>query len=127
MRAHILSTSAEMGSMLQAGLATEGGQHHVTVDTEVSTARRPIPLDVDLLIADLDHPCMPPAALLRRIAEHPAAKTARVVLLTGRCGTARRLLRNERWAVVVHSLRDLIHLYDTWIELLAKGQGPLAD
>ena len=109
--------------MLRAGLETEGGQHHVTVDVDVSTAERPIPLDVDLLIADLDHPCMAPAAMLRRLREHPAARHARVILLSSRCGTANRLRRDHRWATTVHSLRDVLHVHDVWLELLGGHGG----
>lgn len=117
-RAHIMTTSPDIGAMLEAALETEGGMHHVTVDAQISRADRPIPLDVDLLIADLDHPCMSPAAMLRRLEQHPAAEHARLVLLTSKCGTRRRLARDHRWAVVVHSLQDLMQLYDVWMEIL---------
>jgi CheY-like chemotaxis protein len=118
MRAHIMTTSPDIGAMLEAALETEGSNHHVTVDAEVSRADRPIPLDVDLLIADLDHPCMSPAAMLRRLEQHPAAEHARVALLTSKCGTRRRLVRDHHWAVVVHSLQDLLRLSDAWLEIL---------
>lgn len=118
MRAHIMTTSPDVGAMLEAALETEGGRHQVMVDVAVSRADRPIPLDVDLLIADLDHPCMSPAAMLRRLEQHPAAEHARVALLTSKCGTRRRLVREYHWAVVVHSLQDLLRLSDAWLEIL---------
>jgi hypothetical protein len=111
--------------MLRAGLELEGGRHHVTVDAEVATAERPIPIDVNLLIADLDHPCLPPRVMLRHLAAHPVVQHARVILLSSSCSTARRLKRQYGWATVVHSLRDLLHVYDIWIEVLqASGEGP---
>ena len=108
--------------MLRAGLEMEGEEHHITIDADVSTAERPIPLDADLLIADLDHPCMAPSAMLRRLQRHPATQHARVVLLSSRCGTTRRLRRDHTWAVVVHSLRDLLQLHDLWLDLMT-GRG----
>ena len=120
MRAHILSTSQEIGEMLRAGLEVEGGLHHVTVDAVVSTAERPIPMDVDLLVADLDHPCMPPAMFLRHIQVHPAAQRASVILLSSDCNTARLLHEDYQWATIVHSLRDVLHIHDVWHKVLSQ-------
>ncbi|MGI8916822.1 MAG: hypothetical protein ACR2JY_24120 [Chloroflexota bacterium] len=121
MRAHILSTSQEIGAMLRAGLEVEGGQHHVTIDTEIATAERPIPLDVDLLVADLDNPCMPPSVMVRHLEVHPARQHARVILLCSKCSTAQRLQRQYHWATVVHSLHDVLHVHDIWLEVLAAS------
>jgi DNA-binding response OmpR family regulator len=127
MRAHILSTSREIGEMLRAGLELEGGQHHVTVDAEVSTADRPIPLDVDLLVADLDNPCMPATRMVRQLEVHPARQHARVILLSSRCHTARRLEHRYQWATVVHSLHDVLRVHDVWLEMLQADGGPRHD
>ncbi|HEV7216771.1 MAG TPA: hypothetical protein VGP33_16815 [Chloroflexota bacterium] len=121
MRAHILSTSAEIGEMLRAGLEVEGGLHHISVDAVVSTAERPIPLDADLLVADLDHPCMPSALLVHHIQAHPAARHARVILLSSDCDTARSLRQDYQWATIVHSLRDVLRIHDVWHEVLSQG------
>lgn len=122
-RAHILSTSPEIGEMLRAGLEAEGGLHHVTVDADVSTAERPIPLDVDVLVADLDNPCMPPSVMVRHLEVHPAAQHARVILLSSNCNTARRLQQQYPWATIVHSLHDVLRIHDVWLEVLeASGQ-----
>jgi hypothetical protein len=110
--------------MLRAGLEVEGGQHHVTIDAAVATAERPIPLDVDLLVADLDNPCMAANKLVRHLEAHPARQHARVILLCSKCATARRLQQQYRWATVVHSLRDVLHVHDIWLEVLqASGDG----
>ena len=123
LRAHIMSTSSEIGALLRAGLETEGDLHHITVDADVSTAERPIPLDADLLVADLDHPCMPPGRMLRRLRAHPATQHAHVVLISSKCATAQRLLRDHQWATVIHSLRDLVQLHDLWLDLMEE-EGP---
>jgi hypothetical protein len=104
--------------MLRAGLEIEGGQHHVTIDADVATAERPIPLDVDLLVADLDNPCMPPNKLVRHLEAHPARQHARVILLCSKCTTARRLQHRYLWATVVHSLRDVLRVHDIWLDML---------
>ena len=127
MRAHILSTSREIGEMLRAGLELEGGRHHVTVDADVSTAERPIPLDVDLLVADLDNPCMPAARMVRQLELHPARQHARVILLSSRCHTARRLEHHCQWATIVHSLHDVLRVHDVWLEVLQTTGGPRHD
>lgn len=127
MRAHILSTSREIGEMLRAGLELEGGRHHVSVDTEVSTADRPIPLDVDLLVADLDNPCMPASRLVRQLETHPAREHARVILLSSRCHTARRLEHRYQWATIVHSLHDVLRVHDVWLQVLQAGGEPPPD
>jgi DNA-binding response OmpR family regulator len=117
-RAHILSTSPEIGEVLRAGLETEGGRHHVTVDADVSTAERPIPMDVDLLVADLDHPCMPSTVLVRHLEAHPARQHARVILLSSHCSVARRLHQQYHWATVIHTLHDVLRFHDVWLEVL---------
>lgn len=106
--------------MLRAGLEVEGGLHHVTVDAVVGTAERPIPLDVDLLVADLDNPCMPSAVLVHHLQLHPAAQQARVVLLSSDCDTARRLHQQYQRATIVHSLRDVLRIHDVWHEVLTQ-------
>lgn len=110
--------------MLRAGLEAEGGRHHVTVDADIGTAQRPIPLDLDLLVADLDHPCMPSTLLVRHLAAHPASQRARVVLLSSHCRVARRLHQQYQWATIVHTLHDVVQLRDIWLGLVQAAGAP---
>ena len=60
-----------------------------------------------------------------RLREHPATRHAHVVLLSSKCATAQRLQRDQQWATVIHSLRDLLHLHDLWLDLMEEqGSGP---